>query len=101
MVGVNFFFFCRQLTLQPYRDYLRGNWEIHRRDLHNPEFLAMDSTDHNFSDSDIDEYPSPSSRSLIYCRIFAISVLSLSLSLSLRACARMRACLCEIHLRLL
>ncbi|KAM7524253.1 hypothetical protein LguiA_014155 [Lonicera macranthoides] len=57
-------------------NYLRGNWEI-RRDLHDHEFLAMDSTDHNFSDGDIDEYPSPSSRSLIYCRIFAISFLML------------------------
>ncbi|KAF9597155.1 hypothetical protein IFM89_016143 [Coptis chinensis] len=33
-----------------------GNWVISRRDLHNPRFIAMVSTDCNFLDPDYDEY---------------------------------------------
>ncbi|TQD89648.1 hypothetical protein C1H46_024783 [Malus baccata] len=59
----------------------RGNWEISRRDLQNPGFIAMVTTDHGYLDTDFaDEYSAPSSRSLLCCRIVAIIVLSLSLS---------------------
>ncbi|KAA8547754.1 hypothetical protein F0562_004183 [Nyssa sinensis] len=50
----------------------RGNWEISRRDLHNPQFIAMVATDRNFLDDDFDGYSAPSSRSLICCRVVAI-----------------------------
>ena len=63
--------------------YLRGNWEISRRDLNNPQFIAMVATDREFLDNDFDEYSAPTSRSLICCRLVAIIVISLSLSLSL------------------
>ncbi|KAH7533890.1 hypothetical protein FEM48_Zijuj04G0179600 [Ziziphus jujuba var. spinosa] len=57
----------------------RGNWEVSRRDLHNPGFIAMVSAERDYMDTDFDEYAAPSSRSLICCRIVAIIVLSLSL----------------------
>lgn len=47
----------------------RGNWEISRRDLNNPRFIAMVSTDRNFLDPDYDE---STSRSLICCRAVAV-----------------------------
>ncbi|CAN6572795.1 unnamed protein product [Malus baccata var. baccata] len=51
----------------------RGNWEISRRDLQNPGFIAMVTTDHGYLDTDFaDEYSAPSSRSLLCCRIVAI-----------------------------
>lgn len=50
----------------------RGNWEISRRDLQSLQFISMDSTDGNFLDSDVDDYPIPTSRSVICCRIIAI-----------------------------
>lgn len=50
----------------------RGNWEISRRDLHNPEFIAMVATDREFLDNDFDEFSAPTSRSLICCRLVAI-----------------------------
>ncbi|KAL3526998.1 hypothetical protein ACH5RR_011654 [Cinchona calisaya] len=43
-----------------------------RRDLANTEFISMASMDGSFLDPDFDEYSSPSSRSLICCRIVAI-----------------------------
>ncbi|OVA19197.1 zinc finger protein [Macleaya cordata] len=49
----------------------RGNWEISRRDLHNPRFIAMVSTDRSFLDPGYDEY-APTSRSLMCCRTVAI-----------------------------
>ncbi|KAF8390026.1 hypothetical protein HHK36_024547 [Tetracentron sinense] len=50
----------------------RGNWEISRRDLHNPRFIAMVATDRNFLDPDYDEYSAPTSRSLMFCHTVAI-----------------------------
>ncbi|KAF5737840.1 RING/FYVE/PHD zinc finger superfamily protein [Tripterygium wilfordii] len=50
----------------------RGNWEFSRRDLHNSQFIAMVTTDHEFLDSDIDEYSAISSSGLICCRVIAI-----------------------------
>lgn len=54
--------------------FFRGNWEIPRRDLHNPPSIAMVTTDHEFLDSDFDEYSAPSPRSVMCCRIIAIIV---------------------------
>ncbi|XP_040370957.1 uncharacterized protein LOC112189725 isoform X3 [Rosa chinensis] len=52
----------------------RGNWEISRRDLQNPGFLAMVTTDLEYMNNDLDdEYSAPSSRSLLCCRIVAIT----------------------------
>ncbi|MCL7026304.1 hypothetical protein MKW94_018887 [Papaver nudicaule] len=50
----------------------RGNWEIPRRELYNPRFIAMVSTSRSFLDADYDDYSSPTSRSLICCRTVAI-----------------------------
>ncbi|KAF9623619.1 hypothetical protein IFM89_003546 [Coptis chinensis] len=50
----------------------RGNWVISRRDLHNPRFIAMVSTDRNFLDPDYDEYSMHMTRSLLCCRTVAI-----------------------------
>ncbi|XP_061338302.1 uncharacterized protein LOC133285144 [Gastrolobium bilobum] len=48
-----------------------GNWEISRRDLHNHHFIALLAAYREFLDPEI-EYPAPSTRSLICCRIIAI-----------------------------
>ncbi|KAH6754946.1 RING/FYVE/PHD zinc finger superfamily protein [Perilla frutescens var. hirtella] len=50
----------------------RGNWEISRRDIQNLQFISMDSTNGDFLDSDVDDYPAPTSRSVICCRIIAM-----------------------------
>ncbi|XP_077242368.1 uncharacterized protein LOC143882856 [Tasmannia lanceolata] len=50
----------------------RGNWEISRRDLHNPRFIAMVAADRDFLDSDYDDYSSHSARSMICCRSVAV-----------------------------
>ncbi|KAI3451806.1 hypothetical protein Pfo_008471 [Paulownia fortunei] len=50
----------------------RGNWEISRRDLLNPQFISMESTDRSFLDPNFDDHPVPTSRSLICCRIVAM-----------------------------
>ncbi|KAK9106189.1 hypothetical protein Scep_023033 [Stephania cephalantha] len=50
----------------------RGNWEITRRDLHNPRFIAMVATDRNFLDPDYDDYSVSTTRSLMCCRAVAI-----------------------------
>lgn len=49
-----------------------GNWEISRRDLHNPHIIPMIATDREFLESDFDDYSAPTSRSLICCRVVAI-----------------------------
>lgn len=47
---------------------------------HNPQFITMVTGEREFLDSDFDEYHTPSSRSIICCRIVAITVhLSLTL----------------------
>ncbi|KAI3965581.1 hypothetical protein MKX01_010538 [Papaver californicum] len=56
----------------------RGNWEIPRRELYNPRFIATVSTDRSFlDDNDYDDYSSPTSRSLMCCRTVAIIFLVL------------------------
>ncbi|KAJ6369635.1 hypothetical protein OIU76_027975 [Salix suchowensis] len=50
----------------------RGNWEIPRRELHRPPFIPMFTTDHEFLDSDFEEYYVPSHRTVMCCRIIAI-----------------------------
>ncbi|KAH9675594.1 ring-ch-type domain-containing protein [Citrus sinensis] len=64
-----------------YGGNFRANWEISGRDLHhNPQLITMVTGEREFLDSDFDEYYTPSSRSLICCRIVAITVhLSLTL----------------------
>ncbi|XP_073154004.1 uncharacterized protein [Henckelia pumila] len=57
--------------------YLRGNWEILRRDLHAPHFMSMASTDGSFLDPNFEEYPVPTSRSLLCCRIITVILLML------------------------
>nr|XP_043618478.1 uncharacterized protein LOC122590210 [Erigeron canadensis] len=53
----------------------RGNWEISRTDLHNLRFSAMVSATHD--EPDFDEYTTPSSTSLICCRVVAILFMTL------------------------
>ncbi|CAA2984259.1 uncharacterized protein LOC111395432 [Olea europaea var. sylvestris] len=50
----------------------RGNWQIARRDLANPRFVTMVSSESNFLDPDYDEYEISTSRSIICCRSIAI-----------------------------
>jgi hypothetical protein len=58
----------------------RGNWEIPTRELHAPPFIPMFTTDREYLDSDFEEeYPLPSPRSVMCCRIVAI-IVRLSLS---------------------
>lgn len=61
--------------------HFRGNWEISRRDLPTPHFITVVTEDRDFLETEIDDYSAPRSRSLICCRVIAITV-SLSLSLS-------------------
>ncbi|XP_042970240.1 uncharacterized protein LOC122302859 isoform X4 [Carya illinoinensis] len=56
---------------------LSRNWEISRRDLHDPQFMPMVTSDHEFLNTNFDEYSAPSSRSLICCRVVAIILLML------------------------
>ncbi|GLT91917.1 hypothetical protein SLE2022_097790 [Rubroshorea leprosula] len=46
----------------------RRNWEISRRGLNNPRFIAMVSTERNFIDPGYDEYSVPTTRSAMCCR---------------------------------
>ncbi|GAV75814.1 LOW QUALITY PROTEIN: DUF3675 domain-containing protein/RINGv domain-containing protein [Cephalotus follicularis] len=52
----------------------RGNLEISRRDQHNPRFIAMMTTDHEYVDSDLDDYSAPSFTGLICCHFELCSV---------------------------
>ncbi|XP_044467710.1 uncharacterized protein LOC123197462 isoform X2 [Mangifera indica] len=56
---------------------LRANWEISRRDLHNPQFISMVTADREFLYSNFEEYYTPNPRSLLCCRIVAIIFLIL------------------------
>ncbi|KAG6742225.1 hypothetical protein POTOM_055515 [Populus tomentosa] len=57
----------------------RGNWEIPTRELHAPPFIPMFTTDREYLDSDFEEeYPLPSSRSVMCCRIVAIIIKDLN-----------------------
>ncbi|KAL0431367.1 UNVERIFIED_CONTAM: hypothetical protein Sradi_0762700 [Sesamum radiatum] len=55
----------------------RGNWAISRSDMHDSELAEMVSTEENFLDSNFDEYPIPTSRGLICCRIVAVILMVL------------------------
>ena len=55
--------------------------------MHNPQFFAMVASDHEYMDTDFDEYPTPSPRSLMCCRIVAIIVRSLSSGKILNHCS--------------
>ncbi|XP_058088248.1 uncharacterized protein LOC131235128 isoform X1 [Magnolia sinica] len=55
----------------------RRNWEISRRDLHNPQFIAVVATDRDFMDANYDEYSSQTARSMICCRSVAVIFLIL------------------------
>ncbi|CAL5399393.1 unnamed protein product [Camellia sinensis] len=44
--------------------FIKGNWEISRKDPNNPCFIAMVTTEPNFVDPDYDEYAAFESRSL-------------------------------------
>lgn len=70
MTNVSCGFFCRE------------NWEVSRRDMHDPHFMAMLSRNQNFMESDFEDYAIPSPRSLLCGRIVALTVMLLSLSLS-------------------
>ena len=63
--------------------FIKGNWEISRRDPNNPCFIAMVTTEPNFVDPDYDEYAAFESRSLFCCHSVTAIVINLSLSLSL------------------
>ncbi|CAL5419308.1 unnamed protein product [Camellia sinensis] len=52
----------------------RGNWHIVRRDVNNPRFIAMVSTERNLIEPDYDDYTASTSRSLVCFRIVAVIV---------------------------
>ncbi|XP_060193504.1 uncharacterized protein LOC132622849 isoform X2 [Lycium barbarum] len=52
---------------------MRGNWDISMGVVDYPHFAALVSADHNFMDYDSDEYSAFYPRSLICCRIVAIT----------------------------
>ncbi|XP_011097148.1 uncharacterized protein LOC105176135 [Sesamum indicum] len=55
----------------------RGDWTISRSDMHDSELAEMVSRDENFLDPYFDEYPIPTSRSLICCRVVAVILIVL------------------------
>ncbi|GMP91901.1 hypothetical protein CsSME_00042373 [Camellia sinensis var. sinensis] len=58
-IPMNFRYFFCGLNV-----FIKGNWEISRRDPNNPCFIAMVTTEPNFVDPDYDEYAAFESRSL-------------------------------------
>ncbi|KAJ8761320.1 hypothetical protein K2173_001376 [Erythroxylum novogranatense] len=50
----------------------RGNLEIPRRDIHSHRFMDIVPSNHEFLDSDFEDYSAHSPRSLLCCRIVAI-----------------------------
>ncbi|MCD7456401.1 hypothetical protein HAX54_031633 [Datura stramonium] len=52
---------------------MRGNWDISMGGIDYPHFAALVSADHNFLDYESDEYSAFYPRSLICCRIVAIT----------------------------
>ncbi|GLU04665.1 hypothetical protein SLE2022_218030 [Rubroshorea leprosula] len=50
----------------------RGNWEISRRGLNNPRFIAMVSTDGDVNDASYDDYSVSTTRRIICYRIVAL-----------------------------
>lgn len=55
----------------------RENWEVSRRDMHDPYFMAMLSRNQNFMESNFEDYAVPSPGSLLCCRIVALTKWSL------------------------
>lgn len=51
----------------------RENWEVSRRDMHDPYFMAMLSRNQNFMESNFEDYAVPSPGSLLCCRIVALT----------------------------
>ncbi|KAI7998247.1 putative E3 ubiquitin ligase SUD1 [Camellia lanceoleosa] len=50
----------------------RGNWHIVRRDVNDPRFISMVSTERNLLEPDYDDYTASTSRSLVCFRIVAV-----------------------------
>ncbi|XP_062107489.1 uncharacterized protein LOC133818566 isoform X2 [Humulus lupulus] len=50
----------------------RGNWEISQRELHNSQFIAVVTSDGDYLDTEFDDYPAPSTRSVMCFRVIAI-----------------------------
>ncbi|XP_038906751.1 uncharacterized protein LOC120092674 isoform X2 [Benincasa hispida] len=50
----------------------RGNWEISRRNLDSPSYIAMVSSNHNVADSDYDEFSASATTSVLCCHSVAI-----------------------------
>ncbi|KAF5958409.1 hypothetical protein HYC85_005634 [Camellia sinensis] len=50
----------------------RESWEVLRRDMYNPQFIAMVAADRSFLDPNFDDFSAPTSRSLTCCRVVAI-----------------------------
>lgn len=57
--------------------YVRGNWEISRRDLNSTHLVSMVPTDQNVTTSNYDQYSASAAGSLICCRSIAVIVTSL------------------------
>ncbi|MBA0847678.1 hypothetical protein Goshw_021250 [Gossypium schwendimanii] len=55
----------------------RGNWEISSGDLPTPHFITVVTEDRDFLETEIDDYSAPRSRSLICCRVIAITFMVL------------------------
>ncbi|XP_044494614.1 uncharacterized protein LOC123217590 [Mangifera indica] len=59
----------------------RGNWEISRRELNNPQIIAMVSTDRNFLHSPTyDEYSASTTKIWMCCRLIALLFMILLIS---------------------
>lgn len=58
--------------------YVRGNWEISRRDLNSTHLVSMVPSDQSLNNSNYDPYSVSSSGSLICCRSVAIIVIPLA-----------------------
>ncbi|CAK9311312.1 unnamed protein product [Citrullus colocynthis] len=50
----------------------RGNWEISRRNLDSPSYIAMVSSNRNVADSDYDEFSASAATSVLCCHSVAI-----------------------------
>ncbi|KAF5954990.1 hypothetical protein HYC85_007846, partial [Camellia sinensis] len=81
-IPMNFRYFSDSNLVCDSNVFIKENWEISRRDLNNPCFIAMVTTEPNFVDQDYDGYAAFESRSLFCCRSVAAIVINLSFSLS-------------------
>ncbi|KAF5929900.1 hypothetical protein HYC85_000088 [Camellia sinensis] len=70
-IPMNFRYFCDSNIVCGLNVFIKGNWEISRRDPNNPCFIAMVTTESNFVDPDYDEYAAFESRSLFCCHSVA------------------------------